>query len=459
MTPTLEDVTLLAQETAEKVRQLDLLRPGADPLRYRPNLLLRPAVSLHTMLGGQPPTFFTRVYDAVAAEHRRLWREHLDRLNPDLRERGADIATHLLLLELLGRNTVTDKQVADKLQNLKQRHTEAPAGAADSRSESATTTGHHHHGARVNVPTVDPVPALDTLEQDLAAQCRGWLLLWAVDRAELAGFGGELDRVMQMPGWTNVWTMPIQNRVDMLSTGVNTAVGVRVLGRKLDDVVRASEEVAAVLKRLPGGADVVADPVRGKGYLEVRPDRARAAQFGVSVADVNELVETAVGGKVVTTTIEGRERHPVRVRYGRSWRLDEEAIGNLLLPVKNKTTTDDTDGTDKTDGVGIRGIRVIRGQKSEPRIPLSQVADIRITEGPATIKSDNGLLRNYVRLNVRGRSAAEFVAGARTAVAAEVRLPPGVFLEWTGQFEHEVRAGNTLLLIVPLVLGLIFLIL
>jgi Cu(I)/Ag(I) efflux system membrane protein CusA/SilA len=220
--------------------------------------------------------------------------------------------------------------------------------------------------------------------------------------------------------------MPIQNRVDMLSTGVNTAVGVRVLGRKLEDVVRASEEIAAVLKRVPGAADVVADPVRGKGYVEVRPDRVKAARLGVSVGDINDLVETALGGKVATTTVEGRERHPVRVRYPRSWREDEETIRNLPL---------------------------------REDLPLSEVADVRVVEGPATIKSDNGLLRNYVRLNVRGRSAADFVEEARGVVAAQVRLPDGVFVEWTGQFEHEVRAGNTLLLIVPLVLGLIFLIL
>ena len=119
--------------------------------------------------------------------------------------------------------------------------------------------------------------------------------------------------------------MPIQNRVDMLATGVNTAVGVRVLGRSLDDVVRGSEAIAAVLKRVPGAADVVADPIRGKGYLEVR-DRPRPRRRGWAcrVGDLNDAVETALGGKVATTTVEGRERHPVRVRYARDWREDED---------------------------------------------------------------------------------------------------------------------------------------
>jgi Cu(I)/Ag(I) efflux system membrane protein CusA/SilA len=229
--------------------------------------------------------------------------------------------------------------------------------------------------------------------------------------------------------------MPIQNRVDMLSTGVNTAVGIRVLGRRLEDVVRASEDVAAVVKHVRGAADVVADPVRGKGYLEVRIDRDRAARHGVSAGDVNDLMETALGGKVVTQTVEGRERHPVRVRYPRNRREDEETVRDLLVPAQG-------------------------GAGEAPRlVPLSEVADVRIVEGPAAIKSENGLLRNYVRLNVRGRGAADFVDEARRAVADQVRLPEGVYVEWTGQFQHEVRARNTLLVVVPLVIGLIFLIL
>src|SRR5204863_459459 len=130
---------------------------------------------------------------------------------------------------------------------------------------------------------------------------------------ELTRFGGELDAAVQMPGWTNVWTMPIQNRVDMLATGVNTPIGIRVLGRNLDDVVRGSDEVARVVKGLPGAVDVVADPIRGKPYIEVRLDRERAARLGVRAREVNEVIETALAGKVVSATVEGRERHPVVV--------------------------------------------------------------------------------------------------------------------------------------------------
>jgi Cu(I)/Ag(I) efflux system membrane protein CusA/SilA len=225
----------------------------------------------------------------------------------------------------------------------------------------------------------------------------------------------------------------------MLSTGVNTTLGVRVLGPKLEDVVQASEAIAAVLKRLPGAADVVADPVRGKGYVEVHSDREKAARYGVSVGDINDLVEIALAGRVVTQTIEGRERHPVRVRYPRPSCEEEAAIGNLLVPLRSPAS-----------GGGAAAAR---------HVPLSQVADVRVVEGPASIKSENGLLRNYVRLNVRGRNSREFVEEARRLVADRVRLPAGVYLEWTGQFEHEERARNTLLVIFPLVVGLIFLVL
>jgi Cu(I)/Ag(I) efflux system membrane protein CusA/SilA len=244
-----------------------------------------------------------------------------------------------------------------------------------------------------------------------------------------------------MPGWTNVWTMPIQNRVDMLSTGVNTAIGARVVGRSLDDVVRGSEEVARVVKGIAGAVDVVADPIRGKPYIEVRLDRERAARLGVSAGEVNELIETALAGKVVTMTVEGRERHPVVVRFSRSRREDEESVRNLPITARGVW-----------NGPG--------GSRTTPRqVPLSQVADVQIVEGPATIKSENGLLRNYVRLNARGRDEADLVAEAREAVTRHARLSEGVFVEWTGQFEHRLRARHTLTVVIPIVVLLIFAIL
>ncbi len=288
---------------------------------------------------------------------------------------------------------------------------------------------------------------LDAVQDTLSKRFSRRLMLWKADRTSLAAFGGELDWAVSMPGWTNVWTMPIQNRVDMLSTGVNTPIGIRVLGRNLDDVIRGSEEVARLVKPLRGAADVVADPIRGKPYIEIRIDRAAAAALGVSVGEINDVIETALAGKVVGSTVEGRERHPIVVRCGRRWREDEESIRNLPVTARGRS-----------DGPGERA-----GSGSiSKQVPLGEVAKVEVVLGPATIKSENGLLRNYVRMNSSGRDAADLVAEARQVVAKAARegkLPAGVFIEFTGQFEHTVRARRTLLLVVPIVVALIFLIL
>ncbi len=309
-----------------------------------------------------------------------------------------------------------------------------------SRSHQASSTSHHHHGASTGPQLIiEPFPALDGLHKRLSDQFSRRLLLWKIDRDELAGFGGELDRAVQMPGWTNVWTMPIQNRVDMLATGVNTMIGIRVLGRDLDQVVHASDEIAAVVKRIPGAVDVVADPIRGKPYLEIRFDRERAARLGVSVGEANEVIEAALAGKPATFAMEGRERHPVVVRYARDFRQDEESAP-------------------RTPGPG-KGRRPRHSPRRSARCSSADVAEIQIVEGPATIKAENGLPRNYVRLNVRDRDPVDFVAEARKVVARDVKLPEGVFLEWTGQFEHQLRARQTLTIVIPIVIVLIFLIL
>ncbi len=427
MEPTPEAVAAVVRDALRKLADLGAVRPGAELDRLRPGPLARAAGSVAALLGGEEPTLVGTLVEAVRERHRERWRAHMDKLNAELLDRGAGLYTRLVLEVLLAKADIIDPRVRAAVHEW-HRVRSAPPGP-----EKGAPPGEHHHHGGGSLPFLEPVPELDAVQAELTQQFARRLLLWPRDRVELAGFGGELDRVMRMPGWTNVWTMPIQNRVDMLATGVNTTVGVRVLGRKLEDVVRASEEVAAVLKTVPGAADVIADPVRGKGYLEVVPDREKMTRLGADPGAVTDLVEIAVGGRVATTTVEGRERHPVRVRYARDFREDEEAVRDLPVLVRSKA------------GVA--------------HVPLSAVADVRIAEGPAAIKGENGLLRNYVRLNVRGRDAAEFVAAAKQEVAARVRLPDGVFVEWTGQFEHAARARDTLLVAVPTVVALIFLIL
>ena len=183
------------------------------------------------------------------------------------------------------------------------------------------------------LPDLEPIPGLSELHADLATSFARGLVLVRKDRADLAAVGGELDQVLQMPGWANVWTMPIQNRVDMLATGVNTDIGIRVLGRRLDDVARASDEIAAVVKKLPGAAGVVSDPIRGKGYLDIQLDRAKIAQLGLELAAVQDALAAALGGKVITQVRADHAALPVRLTFARQWREDEEALRSLPLAI------------------------------------------------------------------------------------------------------------------------------
>jgi Cu(I)/Ag(I) efflux system membrane protein CusA/SilA len=373
-------------------------------------------------------------------EHRSRWQTHVRELDDELIVRAAGTFARLAIEELLLKAKSADPQAANAVRKVRALRERVPSPLArhpgGGSAAAGAGVGHHHAATSADWLDLEPQPALDAAQVELAGAFESSITLWRRERSELLGFEGELDRAVRMPGWTNVWTMPIQNRVDMLATGVNTNVGVRVLGRSLEGVVRASEAIAEVVKRVPGAADVVADPVRGKGYLDIRVDRAKSSRLGVRVADLNEAVETSIGGKQAATIVQGRERYPVRVRYARDFREDEISIRDVLVP--------------------LAGSKPGEGRRF---VPLSDVADISITEGPATIKSENGLLRNYVRVNVRGRDAVDFVAEARRVVSRSVQLPEGIFLEWTGQFEHEARAQRTLAWIVPAVIALIFLVL
>jgi Cu(I)/Ag(I) efflux system membrane protein CusA/SilA len=364
------------------------------------------------------------------------WRHHLEVLDAELLARAGPVLTRLAMDQLLERMDIIDAPVAEHRAAAARLREEAVAAA--SRPHRPAAGRHHHARESAAAPPLEPQPALDSIQSELAPRFGSSVILWQVGRDELIGFGGELDAAVQMPGWTNVWTMPIQNRVDMLSTGVNTPIGIRVLGRNLDDVVRGADEVARVVKGVPGAADVFADPVRGKPYIEIRLDRERAARLGVRAADVNELIETALAGRTATQTVEGRERHPVVVRYPRARREDDESIRNLLVCAR---------GQWHGPGSNVLSMR---------SVPLSEVAEVQVVEGPATIKGENGLLRSYVRLSARGRDAAAVVEDARAALARDARLPIGVFTEFTGQFEHELHARRTLAVVVPVVILLIF---
>ena len=278
----------------------------------------------------------------------------------------------------------------------------------------------------------------------------------------------ELDSTLQMPGWGNIWTQPIINRIDMLATGVRTMIGVKVFGTDLDAIQKTSEEIAAALRQVPGAVDVFPDQNVGKGYIEIEIDRARAARYGVSVAQVQDVIEVALGGKVVTTTVEGRERHPVRVRYARDRRDDEEAIRNLLVATgpAMAMSSGGMSAAESADpmSMGLAAPLPPESHDQDVRrrpvhVPLSALAKVQVVEGPSMIKSENGLLRSYVQLNVRDRDIVGFVEEAQQLVGQRVTLPQGMYIEWSGQFEHQVRARKTLQVVFPAVILLIFIIL
>jgi Cu(I)/Ag(I) efflux system membrane protein CusA/SilA len=273
----------------------------------------------------------------------------------------------------------------------------------------------------------------------------------------------EMTEKAAMPGVTTIWQQPIRNRIDMLATGIPTQVGVKVFGPDLATLEKTANEIAEIVRSVSGAADVYAEQILGTPYLEIAVDREAAARYGVNVGDVLDIIETALGGENLTTTIEGRSRFPVRVRYGRELRGDLDAVRRILVPAmapmgpvpaSSFALMPMPSGT----GMGRPGGMPPRSP-SGAQVPLAQVADIRFRPGPSMISSENGLLRERVFLNVRGRDVGSFVDEAKKIVEEKVKLPAGYFVEWSGQYEHQIRARNRLAIVVPLCFGIIFVLL
>jgi Cu(I)/Ag(I) efflux system membrane protein CusA/SilA len=241
---------------------------------------------------------------------------------------------------------------------------------------------------------------------------------------------GELDAVTTLPGVSNIWTQPIINRINMLTTGIRSEVGVKIFGDDLRVLEERARAVAAALRQIRGAADVYPEQVTGAPYLDIRVNREAAARYGITVGAIQDVIETAVGETNLSLTIEGRQRFPVRVRYAPQFRSTPEALADI--PVAGPT-----------------GVQV----------PLGQLAQIRPVTGPSMISSENGLLVVTVLLNVRGRDVGSFVEEARPAIAQAVPLPKGSYIEWSGQYENEARARQRLQLVVPAVLLVIYLLL
>ncbi len=240
----------------------------------------------------------------------------------------------------------------------------------------------------------------------------------------------EMDRRLRLTGAVNTWTMPIKNRTDMLSTGVRTTLAVKIFGPDLATIQRIGQDIERVLAPLPGTASVYAERSFGGRYLDIRPDADALARYGLTTGDAQQVIRMALGGEEITTTVEGRERYPVAVRYAQGFRDDPDEIGRILVG--------------KSDGA---------------QVPLGQVADIRFSPGAAMIRSEGGYLYDQVSIDVRGRDVGSYVRDARALVDREVTLPTGYWLRWSGQYEALARVKARLQVVVPLTLAIIALLL
>ncbi|HSC77146.1 MAG TPA: CusA/CzcA family heavy metal efflux RND transporter [Candidatus Acidoferrales bacterium] len=257
---------------------------------------------------------------------------------------------------------------------------------------------------------------------------RAWPDRISVD--ELVYGPGGLNEAVQMPGMSNIWTMPIKNRIEMLTTGVRSPVGIKILGDDLKQIEELGAHLEGVLSGVPGTRSVFAERTTGGYFLDFELKREALARYGLTVDDVNEVVMSGVGGENLTLTVEGRERYPVNVRYARELRDDLPALERVLVATP-----------------------------SGAQVPLAQLADLRIRTGPGMIRNENGRLAGYVYVDVAGRDIGGYVEEAKRAVSEKVALPPGYELIWSGQYEHMARVKERLKLVVPVTLFVVFLLL
>ena len=247
----------------------------------------------------------------------------------------------------------------------------------------------------------------------------------------------EMDRALQIPGCVNAWTMPIKGRIDMLSTGVRTPIGIKMFGSSLDEIQRIGEQIETILRTVNGTRSVFAERASGGYFVDIVPDRKALARYGLTIDDLQGVIMTAIGGENITTTIEGRERYSINLRYPRDLRANLDQLQRVLVTARSSSG----------DGSGVT------------QIPLSELAQIALVNGPAMIRDENGMLAGYVYVDLVGRDIGGYVAEAKQAVARQLKLPTGYSLTWSGQYENMMRVRERLKVVIPLTVLLIFLLL
>jgi Cu(I)/Ag(I) efflux system membrane protein CusA/SilA len=240
----------------------------------------------------------------------------------------------------------------------------------------------------------------------------------------------EMDAALQIPGSVNAWTMPIKNRIDMLSTGIRTPVGIKIFGAKLEEIQRVGEHIEGILRDVPGTRSIFAERAAGGYFVDFVPKREALARYGLTIDDIQTVIMTAIGGETISTTIEGRERYTINLRYPRDLRDNLDDLGRVL-------------------------IKTMMGAQ----VPIREVADIKLVNGPAMIRDENGMLAGYVFVDITGRDVGGYVTDAKKAVADKLKLPTGYSVVWSGQYENMLRVRERMKIVLPVTILLIFLLL
>jgi len=439
--PRKEEMTKLVTAAAEHLVELGVVKQRSDLLLPRDTAWVAVKDALVTAVGGEKTSVFQDLFERFTKGQHDAWVARVKVLNWELEDHAGDTMVWYLL---------------DALRS----NAQAVGGAVKS-------------------------PTDDELKSILAARAPLFIkhtFLWHKLKADVVK---EMDSELQMPGWGNIWTQPIINRVDMLATGVRTQIGVKVFGPHQDDITEEvtangakktvvkekgiqtiANEIAAVLRGVQGAVDVFPDQIVGRSYLQIDVDREKAAKYGVAVSDISDAIEIAMGGKTIMNTVEGRQRFPVRVRYARDFWQTEQALRQILVTGRRGSPPPGAGSASgaamgQSGGASAAGAGGGGGMAGGEilQVPIADVAELKIVEGPSVIQSENGMLRSYVQLNVRDRDIVGFVEEAQRDVVQKVTLPSGFYIEWSGQFEHQVRAKKTLTIIFPLVILLIFVIL
>jgi copper/silver efflux system protein len=264
----------------------------------------------------------------------------------------------------------------------------------------------------------------------------------------------EMDSAMQFPGVQNAWTLPIRGRIDMLTTGIRTPVGIKIRGSSLDSIARVGQDIEGLLGGVDGTRSVYAERVTGGYFVDIDIDRAEIARYGLTIDDVEIVIQAALGGATVSRTVEGRERYPITVRYSRELRDDIEQIKRILVPLPMAPGM-----AARMDDVGGHSVLGFDKQVRSRHIPLEQVAQISISSGPGMIRDEDGMLTGYVFVDVTDRDIGGYVDEARELLDTSLDLPIGYLLQWSGQYEFQVRARERLSLLLPMVIVIIFVLL